>query len=253
MKNKIKMGFLGCGYMGQNAHLSNYTQLDGCEVVALCDTKARQAELVARRYGVGRVYTDTAAFLADLEIEAVVAAQYFENHVDLVPRILAAGKHLLTEKPLCVFPENARMLADTAAKAGKIHMVAYHKRSDPATEYARGVILNWKQTEKAGKMTYVRITMPPGDWMGGANRAISTDEAYGENTPEASPAGIDKATRERLVSFVNYYIHQVNLMRFLMDEDYKLTFADKFGRLLAAESTSGITGVLGCALSCPPH
>jgi len=38
------------------------------------------------------------------------------------------------------------------------------------------------------------------------------------------------------VKFVNYYIHQVNLLRFLMGEDYKLTFADRTGVLLAAES-----------------
>jgi len=92
-------------------------------------------------------------------------------------------------------------------------MVAYHKRSDPATEYAIPLINKWKISGEMGKMRYVRITMPPGDWIGGAKGAIFTDEIYHGPEPEQPIAGFDASTHDALVQFVNYYIHQVDYMR----------------------------------------
>ena len=53
------------------------------------------------------------------------------------------------------------------------------------------------------------------------------------------PDYFDKSTGDAYNAFVNYYIHQVNAMRFLLGEPYKVTFADKSGVLMAVESTSG--------------
>lgn len=50
--DKVRVGFVGVGYMGQKAHLSNYAVLDDCEVVAIAEPSLQLAEKVARRYGV---------------------------------------------------------------------------------------------------------------------------------------------------------------------------------------------------------
>ena len=244
---KIKLGFIGCGFMGQLAHMQNYAQVADCEIVALAEVKQKQAERIAATYGIPRVYADDNELLADPEIDAVVASQPFTNHVNIVPKVLSAGKHLLTEKPLCVYAENGRKLAEAAEKTGKIHMVGYHKRSDLAVEYAVKTICEWKQSGELGKMTYVRVTMPPGDWVGGSRAAFNTDEKPADFHQEAAPEGISQEFARRYIAFVNYYIHQVNLMRYLMGEDYRLTFADRAGVLLAAESSGGITGIIEMA------
>jgi predicted dehydrogenase len=241
---KTKIAFLGCGYMGQNAHLSNYAELDSCEVVGVCDAKKKQAELVAARYGVPKVYDSEKELLSDPEIEGVVAAQYFEYHTDTVPRILEAGKHVLTEKPLCVYPQNGAKLVDAVSRAGRIHMVANHKRSDPASEYAAEQIRTWKQSGEVGGFKYLRVTMPPGDWVAGADKVITTNEKVKENVREPRPAGVSDEFHKAMVSFVNYYIHQVNLMGFFFDEDFKLAYTEKSGVLMAVETISGIPGIL---------
>jgi predicted dehydrogenase len=46
---------------------------------------------------------------------------------------------------------------------------------------------------------------------------------------------------------VNYYIHQVNLMRHLLGEDYQPVFADRAGRLIAVQGASGVTGLIEMA------
>ena len=242
--SKVRLGFLGAGMMGQLAHMQNYAQIEDCEIAAIAESKQKQAERVAAAYNIPRIYRDYREMLSDPAIDAVVASQPFGNHVNLVPDILKAGKHLMTEKPLCIYSNNGRILADCAAKAGKIHMVGYHKRSDLATEYAMEVISAWKQSGELGKMKYIRISMPPGDWVGGSRKPLRSDEKPQEFVREAVPSGIDQTIDQEYVKFVNYYIHQVNLMRFLMGEDYKLTFADRTGVLLAAESSGGIAGII---------
>ena len=243
MSRRVKMGFIGVGFMGQLAHLQNYVQLpEHCEITTLCDVKINQAKILANKFGIPKVTTDYRKLLADPEIEAVACIQYFENHVNLVPDVLRAGKHVMTEKPLCVFPENGEKLVQIAKETGKLHMVGNHKRSDPATEYAMGVINKWKQSGEMGKMTYVRLSMPPGNWRKDCDDPFFTSEPPGPVPPEPGPLGTDEATRNKMIWFVNYYIHQVNLMRYLLGEDYKLTCADK--HFFSAISESGVNCIL---------
>ena len=61
---------------------------------------------------------------------------------------------------------------------------------------------------------------------------------------EPKPADMDEATNDQYVAFVNYYIHQVNLMRWLLGEPYKVTYAEKSGVLMAVESKSGVAGTI---------
>ena len=243
MARKIKMGFIGVGHMGQLAHLHNYVQLSElCEITTLCDVKINQAKILANKFNIPKATADYRELLADPEIEAVACIQYFENHVNLVPDVLRAGKHVMTEKPLCVFPENGEKLVQIAKETGKIHMVGNHKRSDPATEHAMEIINKWKQTGEMGKMTYVRLSMPPGNWRKDCDMPFMTNEPAGPVPPEPKPEGMDEVTRNKMVWFVNYYIHQVNLMRFLLGEDYKLTYADRY--FYSAISESGVNCIL---------
>jgi len=241
--DKIKLGFIGVGHMGQLAHLMNYVKLpEYCEVTTLCDVKIKQAETLATRFGVPNVTANYNELLADDEISAVLCIQGFENHVVLVPEVLRAGKHVLTEKPLCVFPHNGENLVKLAKETKLLHMVGNHKRSDPAVEHAMGIINEWKQSGEMGRMTYVRLSMPPGNYRKDADEPIMTDEPPGPVPPEPRPEGVDDETRERMIWFVNYYIHQVNLMRYLIGEDYSLTSAGR--HFYTAESVSGVNAVL---------
>ncbi len=249
MAKKIRLGFVGTGFMGQRAHLINYMGLPDCEVVALAEPRKKIAEEVARRYGIREIYGDHLSLLANADVDAIVAAQPFSHHIHIMPDILETGKALLTEKPIAVCPESGAILAELAEKNHNVYMLGYHKRSDPAMEYAKDLICAWKKSNEFGAMRMVRITMPPGNWTGGVGMAdmISSDEAYPAILAESPPSFFDGKTGKEYVSFVNYYIHQVNAMRFLLGEPYKVVFAEKSGVLMAVESVSGIAGVLEMA------
>jgi predicted dehydrogenase len=234
--------------MGQCAHLKNYAALPECEVVALAEVRPGLGQAVARKYGVPRVYATGEELLAREKLDGIVAAQPFDRHGRIIPPLYRAGIPVLTEKPLAASPQaGERMLAALSA-GGSWHMVGYHKRSDPASMAARQEIDRLKQTGELGRLRYVRVTMPPGDWVaGGFYDLIQTDEPYPQTPADPAPDDMDAETFRRYISFVNYYIHQVNLLRYLLGEPYRVTYGEPSGAMLAVQSRSGVAGVLEMA------
>jgi len=245
---RVRIGFVGVGQMGQCAHLKNYVSLAECEVVAIAELRPNLAQKVAARYGVGRVYRDHEAMIAKEKLDGIVAAQQFTRHGVIVPELLKAGVPVFIEKPLAASVEVGEKIVGAVEKIGTWIMVGYHKRSDPATMYAKAEIDRLRQTGELGEMRYVRITMPPGDWIvNGFADLIRTDEPIPKLEEDPPASDMDERTYKEYVSFVNYYIHQVNLLRHLFGENYRVKFADKSKLLLVAESEGGVTGVIEMA------
>jgi len=250
MTRKIKLGFAGVGSMGQCAHLANYCALPDCEVAAIAELREKTAREVARRCGVPKVYPDAAGMLAGEDLDAVVASQPFNRHGILVPELLKAGKPVFIEKPLSSTLASGEAILRAVEESGTWIMVGYNKRSDPACMYAREQVEAFGASGELGALRYVRATMPPGDWIAGgfADRIDAGDPRPGLDVEP--PAGdMDEATFKAYTAFVNYYIHQVNLIRFFLGEPYKVTCADPSGVVLAGSSESGVA----CLLEMAPY
>jgi predicted dehydrogenase len=251
MANNVRIGFVGAGSMGQCAHLRNYLITPGCEVVALAELRAGLAATVAQRYGIPRVYPDHRAMLEAETLDAIVSIQPYQVYGRLLPELLAARVPVLIEKPLARSVEAGQAILRKLNEIGGRLFVGYHKRSDPATAWALRQIAAWKSTGAVGALRYVRVTMPPGDWIaGGFSHCLSSDEAYPALAFDPPPGGMDEPTAKRYDAFVNYYIHQVNLIRLLLGERYRVTYADPCGVLLAGASDGGAVAV---ALEMAPY
>jgi predicted dehydrogenase len=243
--DRVRIGFVGVGGMGQCAHLKNYVTLPECEVVAIAELKQNQAKTVAERYGIPRVYPTHEDMLAAEKLDGIVASQPFTRHGVLVPELLIAGIPVFIEKPLAGSIESGQKILDALESSVSWCMVGYHKRSDPAVMFAKAEIDRLRSTGELGKLKYVRILMPAGDWVaGGFAGMIMTDESLGEIAWDPPASDMDQKTAERYTEFVNYYIHQVNLMRHLICEPYKVTYADPSGVMLAVQSESGVAGTI---------
>jgi predicted dehydrogenase len=242
---RLRIGFVGAGTMGQCAHLRNYANLDDCEVVALAELRPGLRAAVARRYDIAASYASGEAMLAAEQLDGIVASQPFTHHGSILPPLLEAGVPLFTEKPLASSIAVGEDLLAALAASGTWHMVGYHKRSDPAVMAARAEIDRLQKTGELGKLTYVRITMPAGDWIaGGFHEMIRSEEPVPGSPADAAAADMDAEAFGHYVSFVNYYIHQVNLLRHLLGEAYTATFVDKAGTMLVGETAGGATGVI---------
>ncbi len=248
--SKVRIGFVGVGGMGQAAHLRNYVMIPECEVVALAEVKPELGKKVAARWGVPKVYASHTEMLASAQMDAIVASQPFTRHGTLVPELLAYGKPVLTEKPIAGSVEQGEKIVRAMKAAGTWMMVGYHKRSDPATMLARNEVARLQASGELGKMTYIRILMPAGDWVAnGFVQNVGSDEPNPPMEWDPPASDMDKAMNDAYIGFVNYYIHQVNLMRHLLGESWQVDYADPAGRLLAGQSASGVT----CSIEMSPY
>jgi predicted dehydrogenase len=216
---RVKLGFVGVGTMGQCAHLKNYVTLPDCEVVAIAEVRAGLGQKVAARYGVPRVYSSAAEMLAADRLDGLVASQPFWRHGVVLSELYQAGLPIFSEKPLAASLEVGERLVEALRASGTWHMVGYHKRSDPAAMYARSEIERLKSTGELGRLTY-----PAGDWIANGFSDLITDDGPVPALAVDPPASdMDAATFDRYTAFVNYYIHQVNLLRCLLGEPYRVT------------------------------
>lgn len=249
--SKIRLGFVGAGGMGQAAHLQHYATSADCEVAALAEIRPKLRDAVARRWGIARTYASHRDMLAAERLDAIVAIQPFQLHGGVVPELIAHGRPVLTEKPIARSTEIADRIiaAESAPGAGRV-FVAYHKRSDPATVWVKQRMQALAASRELGALRYVRVTMPPGDWIAnGLSQNLVTDDAAYQSLVawDAAPAGFSPEDAKAHETFVNYYIHQVNLLRHLLGEAYQVVFADPAGVTMQVRSASGVTGLLEMA------
>jgi predicted dehydrogenase len=245
--SNIKLAFVGLGAMGQTAHLSNYLTVPGVEIVAAAELRPELGKKVAARYGIARVYTDHRELLEKESVDGIVAIQQFGVHGQLLPELLAKKVPVLIEKPLARSAEVGERVFAAARDSGTPLYVAYHKRSDPGVMYARKLMGEWKASGQFGKLKYIRLSMPPGPWPSPStayDALIGSNEAWPNLQVDEHGTGYSGEHFNQLNEFVNYYIHQVNLMRHLLGEDYRVTYADPAGVTLATHSTSGVPGIL---------
>ena len=231
--DKVRLGFIGAGGMGQCAHLRNYLTIKDCQVVALAELRPKLAAAVGRRYDIPRVYTSDREMLKHERLDAIVSIQPYQAHGQLLPQLLQSKLPILIEKPLARSIEAADKIL--AAMAGSKLYLGYHKiaatrrrcllrrRSKPGNPRAISGRSN----------TSASPCLPAIGLPAGLRHLITTDEPYPKLDFDPPPAGMDDAAAKAYDAFVNYYIHQVNLIRVLVGENYRVTYADPSGVLFA--------------------
>jgi predicted dehydrogenase len=246
--SKARIGFVGVGSMGQCAHLRNYVTVPECEVVAIAELRPKLAQAVATKYGIPKVYGDYNEMIAKEKLDGIVASQWFNLHGTLLPKLLRAGIPIFTEKPLAGSVEQGEKVVAAVAQSGTWHMVGYHKRSDPATMWAKAEIKRLQETQELGALRYVRVTMPPGDWAtNGFLELLNSDDVMPPLEVDPPASDMDKATYDEYNALVNYYIHQINLAAHLLGEPYQVTYADPGKVVLAGISASGVSCIIEMA------
>ena len=125
---KIRAAVVGVGYLGR-FHAQKYAQADGCELVAVVDPRAAAREPVAAELQV-RGLESHESLLG--EVEAVSVVTPTPAHFAVARDFLAAGAHVLVEKPITETPAEARELIALAARSGRILQVGHLERFNAA-------------------------------------------------------------------------------------------------------------------------
>jgi predicted dehydrogenase len=139
-ERRLKAGILGCGPIAQFAHFESCQKARNVDLHAICDVAEDLVERMAGYYRPAKTYLDYDKMLADPELEAVIVATSDAFHIEASKRALAAGKHVLCEKPIGVSVEEVESLAAAVTASGKVLQVGHMKRFDPGLEAARDFV-----------------------------------------------------------------------------------------------------------------
>jgi predicted dehydrogenase len=148
---KIRIGIIGVGIIGK-AHLDQYADITGAEVVAVCDINEREARQVADKYRIPDVYTDYKELLARDDIDAVDVCLHNNFHAPLTITALQAGKHVYCEKPIAGSYIDGKQMVDAARECGKKLHIQLHTLYKKETKAAKALI----DAGKLGKLFHAR-------------------------------------------------------------------------------------------------
>jgi predicted dehydrogenase len=161
----IRLTFLGCGFI-TDVHSRNLTSLRGDFVCSYASRDQAKAEDFRKRFGGVTSYAGYERAIGDPQVDAVVIAVPPAFHLDLALKALAAGKHVLVEKPALVSLTDYQSAVAARDKAGRTVLVGENDHYKPQAVRLRRLLADGV----IGDMVFAQFTTiakrlkTAGDW-----------------------------------------------------------------------------------------
>jgi predicted dehydrogenase len=134
----INVGVIGTGFMGV-AHTEALRRL-GINVIGIVGSSPERARAKAATANLPRVYDSVDELLAEPALHAVHVTSPNDVHAEQVRAVVAAGKHVVCEKPLAVTSDETADLVACAAAAGVVNAVCFNNRFYPQVANAAQLV-----------------------------------------------------------------------------------------------------------------
>jgi len=147
----VRVGLAGLGFMG-GMHFNGFAQVDGAEVVAVCDVESRrlQADWGGADGNIDRgaaldltgvaTFTSLTDLLAGAEVDMVDLCVPTFEHASLSIEALRAGKDVFCEKPMALDSAAAREVCQTVEQTGRLFMTGHTLRFWPEYELIKEMV-----------------------------------------------------------------------------------------------------------------
>jgi predicted dehydrogenase len=147
---KIKAGIIGTGFIGP-AHVEAIRRLGYVEVSAVAERGQELAQRKADELSIPKAYGDYKQLLADPEIQVIHNCTPNHLHFEVNRDIIAAKKHVVSEKPLAMNSKESSELVRLAEASGVVHAIDFNYRYMPLVQQARAMC----QREDVGRVLAV--------------------------------------------------------------------------------------------------
>ena len=124
MVKPLRVGVVGCG-AAAFWHMASMRKIDDVRVVAICDKNEALARRVAKNLRIKGFYADLSEMLEKETLEVVDICAPPQTHLPLATRAMAAGCHVLTEKPMALTLEEADEMIEVA-RANQVQLGVVH-------------------------------------------------------------------------------------------------------------------------------
>ncbi len=152
--NKVRIGVVGCGGMGQQ-HIKNIISLETALLTAVSDVEKNTVEKVSQEHKV-KGFTDYNELINSGLVDAILIAtpHYFHHEIGIAA--FRKCLHVLSEKPLTVTVSDSDKFLKAAKKNRKVFAMMFQQRALPAIRVAREII----ETGKLGKIRRTLMVEP---------------------------------------------------------------------------------------------
>ncbi|MEO0637436.1 MAG: Gfo/Idh/MocA family oxidoreductase [Pseudomonadota bacterium] len=159
-QNQFGIGIVGGGYMGK-AHATAFASVGVAfethlkpRLFSVAASSLSSAERYRDAFGYERAAADWRAVIDDAEVDAVVIASPQSTHREIAEAALAAGKHVLCEKPLgATLADCEAMVAAAKAHPELINMVGFNYLRTPVSQHA----INMVRDGRLGQIVSFRV------------------------------------------------------------------------------------------------
>lgn len=151
MVNEVGVGVVGTGGWASDVHLPTYQAHPRARLVGVYDPDEERAARAAKRFGAESVFSDYEAMLDRDDIDAIDIITPNVSHASLALAAIAAGKHVICEKPMAMNVDEAQQMVDAARKANLKTAVNFTWRNPPAALFIRHLI----QQGRLGRIYHV--------------------------------------------------------------------------------------------------
>jgi predicted dehydrogenase len=131
----LRAGVIGAGFIGQ-VHARS-ARAAGARLAGIVASSPERSEQVSRELGAEAVFADAEELIASDEVDVVHVCAPNDLHASLTVAALAAGKHVVCEKPVAFTPSGAEELIGAAEAAGRVVTVPFAYRYYPIVREAR--------------------------------------------------------------------------------------------------------------------
>ena len=135
----LRLVFLGCGFITR-VHSRHLRSLRADVIPYYASRERDRADDYCRRFAGGGTYRDYEAAIDDPSIDAVVIAVPPRFHLHLAVRALAAGKHVLVEKPAFLTMEDYERVRAARDRAGRVVLVGENDHYKPLAVRLRALV-----------------------------------------------------------------------------------------------------------------
>lgn len=135
---KLYIGLIGCGNVAVH-HMNAVSEIDNAEVIGAYATDAVQTKAFADKYGI-LTYNSLDEILSDEKISIITICTPSGTHAELAIKAMAAGKHVMVEKPLALTVEACKAVSEAAKKYNKKCQVICQLRFSDTTKIVKDAI-----------------------------------------------------------------------------------------------------------------
>jgi predicted dehydrogenase len=152
---RVRIGILGAAKIAAAAMVKPAREVSEAEVVAIAARDPERARQYADKHKIAKVHASYDELIADPDIDAIYNPLPNGLHAQWSLRAIAAGKHVLCEKPFASNAREAREVADAGAAAGVVVTEAFHYRYHPLAERMRTIA----HGDQLGAIREIRTSM----------------------------------------------------------------------------------------------